>query len=96
MERMVVCVVMLEQLVMEIALIVEIVRDVLNLLEVEVDLVHVRARDGAHGQFIPWPVPRDRPGASDKGISAGDRIGPGEVDVVCGGHENGVLLQRAV
>lgn len=77
----------------EVAILVEVVRDILGLLNVEVDFERVGAGDAGHLEHVPWPVPGDGPGAGDEGFSAGDRVFPCDVDIVGGDHDDGVLLE---
>lgn len=89
----IVWVVVIKEFMVEVAILVEIVRDIFNLLDVKVDLEGVGAFDAGHGQLFPWPVPGDGPGAGDEGVSGRDGVRPFDVDIVGGDHDDGVLLE---
>lgn len=89
----VVWVVMIKEFMVEVAILVEIIRDILDFLDIKMDLEGVGAFDAGHGQLLPWPVPGDGPGAGDEGVSGGDGVRPFDVDIVGGDHDDGMLLE---
>jgi hypothetical protein len=91
--RVVVWVVVVEKFMVEVAILVEVIGNILDLLDIKVDFERVGAGDACHLELLPWPVPGDGPGAGDEGFSGGDGVGPCDVDIVGGDHDDGVLLQ---
>lgn len=89
----VVWVMVIKEFMVEVAILIEIVGDILDLLNVKVDLEGVGTFDAGHGQLFPWPVPGDRPGAGDEGVSGGDWVRPCNMDIVGGDHDDGMLLE---
>lgn len=81
------------QLVVDVSLVVEVVGNVLDLVDIEMDLEEgISALDRCHGELLPWPVPGDGPCACDVDVATGDGVWPGDVDVVLGHHEDGVVV----
>jgi len=83
-----------QEFMVKVTVRIQIIRDILQLLDVEGDLKGVCLGDMGHGQLLPGVMPRDGPGTCDKDIVTRDWVGEGDVDIVLRNHQDSVVGVR--